>query len=126
MGKQRIILIVEDDEGLRKLWRTALAFAGFEVMEAGDGIHALRVLDAYLPDLVVLDIGLPKLDGISVQQEIAAQAVTRHVPVVIVTGSTDELGHLDVPCILRKPVAIEGLIQTIRKCLPAEAPGVYA
>ena len=126
MGKQRIILIVEDDDELRRLWRNTLACEGFDVLEAGDGISALHILDQYLPHLVVLDLGLPRLDGLSVQQEIAAQVITRHIPVVIVTGSADDLDHLNVPCVLRKPVSVDNLIGTIRKCLPAGAPRVHA
>ena len=88
MSKQRLILIVEDDVDLRRAWRLALQLDGFDIEEAGDGIAALRRLDDRQPDLVVLDLGLPALGGLSVQQEIAAQAVTRAIPIVIVTGSS--------------------------------------
>jgi two-component system KDP operon response regulator KdpE len=126
LGNQRIILVVEDDESLRSMWRIALRFEGFDVVEAGDGIEALRVIDQRIPDLVVLDLGLPKLGGESVRQEIGAQALTRQIPVVIVTGSTEDLGHLEVPCILRKPVAIEDLIRTVRSCIYSGAAGLHA
>jgi DNA-binding response OmpR family regulator len=122
----RTILVVEDDESLRRFWRSALKLEGFRVLEAMDGLHALHVLDEYIPDLVVLDLGLPKVDGVSVRQEIAAQVLTRDIPVVVVTGSTEELGHLDVPCVLRKPISADQLLAAIRKCLPAGPANVRA
>lgn len=124
MGKPRIILIVEDDVELRRLFRVTLILEGFDVDEAGDGINALRRIEQRPPDLVVLDLALPFLSGVSVQQEIAAQALTRHLPIVIVTASTEDLSNLDVPCVLRKPVEPEQLVNAVRKCLQSEAPSV--
>jgi CheY-like chemotaxis protein len=86
--RQKRVLIVEDDADLRRMFRTSLALAGYDVDEAGDGVDALRIVEARLPDLIVLDLVLRALDGISVQQELAARAVTRQIPIVIVTGST--------------------------------------
>jgi DNA-binding response OmpR family regulator len=119
-----MILVVEDDNDLRSVWKLALQLDGFDVEEAGDGITALRRLEEREPDLVVLDLGLPLLDGMSVQQEIAAQLVTRAIPIVIVTGSTEDLSHVDVSCILRKPVGPEQLVQTVRRCIRADISGV--
>ena len=117
VGNRQVILIVEDDADLRRVWRLALQLEGFGVEEAGDGIMALRRLDNHPPDLVVLDLGLPALGGLSVQQEIAAHAVTRDIPIVIVTGSPDDLSNVDVSCVLRKPIGPEQLIATVRRCL---------
>jgi DNA-binding response OmpR family regulator len=123
----RVILVVEDDTPVRGYWRTALTLAGFDVLEAQDGIQALRILEQYLPDLVVLDLGLPKLSGVSVRQEIAAQVVTRYIPVVVVTGSTEQdLTYLDVPCVLRKPVSSDQLVGAVRTWLPSGASGLGA
>src|SRR5258705_9814975 len=80
------ILVVEDDPELRRLFRTALSVSGFEVICAGDGVEALYRLDAELPDLVVLDLGLPRLSGRDVLREISANMRTRHIPIVVVTG----------------------------------------
>jgi DNA-binding response OmpR family regulator len=117
LSSEPLILIVEDDAPLRMLWRAALRLEGFETLEAGDGIEALRVLDQRTPDLVILDLGLPSLDGASVRQELAAQAIGRDIPVIIVTGSAEDLAHLDVPCVLRKPVSIDELLRSIHRCM---------
>ena len=121
---QLVILIVEDDADLRRMFRTALTLAGYDVDEAADGVEALRRLEVRRPDLVLLDIGLPTLSGVAVQQEIAANAYTRQIPVVVVTGLAMNLAHLDVKCILRKPVEPKELVNTVRSCLAAGAPGL--
>ncbi len=118
------MLVVEDDFALRRMYRTALALAGFEVIEADDGLSALHVLEQRKADIVVLDLMLPKLDGLTVQQEIAAQAQTRDIPIVIVTGSSLPLDDVNVPCILRKPVPPDDLVVAVRRCLASGASGV--
>jgi two-component system response regulator MprA len=115
------ILIVEDDADLRRLFRTALAIHGYDVEEAGDGLEALRLIENEPPDLVVLDLMLRALDGVSVQQELAARTLTSHIPVVIVTGSDLDLSSLEVACVLRKPVMPDELVATVRRCLRAGA-----
>ena len=111
------ILVVEDDADLRRMFRTALSLSGFEVEEAGDGVDALRLIENRIPDLIVLDLVLRSLDGVSVRQELAAQAVTRHIPIVIVTGSTIDTDSLEVACVLRKPVMPDELVRTVRHCM---------
>jgi DNA-binding response OmpR family regulator len=116
------ILIVDDDIDLRRLFRMTLTVAGYEVQQAGDGVEALQLIDNSPPDLVVLDLMLRALDGISVQQELAARAVTRHIPIVIITGSSLELAGVNVACVLRKPVMPDELIKTVAACLASGAP----
>lgn len=116
MARKRI-LIVEDNAELRRMFRTALAMAGYEVEEAADGIDALHVVENRLPDLVVLDLVLRVLDGLSVQQELAAHAPTSQIPIVIVTGSDINTDALDVARVLHKPVAPDELLQTVKHCL---------
>ena len=63
-SKPKRILVVEDHDDLRTLFRAALSGAGFDVTEARDGVQALRHLQGDLPDLVVLDLRLPRLNGV--------------------------------------------------------------
>jgi CheY-like chemotaxis protein len=91
--------------------------SGYDVEEAGDGIDALQIIDNQLPDLIVLDLVLRVLDGVSVQQELASQAVTRQIPIVIVTGSSINTSALDVACVLHKPVMPDELVRTVKHCL---------
>lgn len=123
MSKRQTILIVEDDEDLRRLFRTALTLDGYHVVEASNGIEALQRIDQAPPDLVVLDLLLPGVSGLVVHQEIAAQALTRHIPIVVITGSPLADASMKVACFLRKPVDPDRLVESVRTCLSEGAPG---
>src|SRR5687767_15394952 len=116
-GMAKRILVVEDNADLRRLFRTALSMAGFDVEEAPDGLDALHMIENRTPELVVLDLILRSLDGISVQQELAARAITRDIPIVIVTGSNLDVAGANVSCLLRKPITPDQLVETVRHCL---------
>jgi DNA-binding response OmpR family regulator len=112
------VLIVEDDVDLRRMFKTALSFGGYEVLEAGDGLQALRHLESSDLDGMVLDLGLPLVSGHVVLQEVAANAHARQVPVVVVV--TAQPGPYQLPhasCVLTKPVTPERLVGTVRRCL---------
>ena len=119
MSSRQTILIVEDDEDLRRMFRTTLTLAGFDVTEAGDGLEALQRIDADPPALVVLDLMLPGVSGVVVYQEIAAHAVTRDIPIVVITGSTMLESEMNVACFMRKPIFPERLVEAVRTCLAA-------
>jgi putative two-component system response regulator len=116
---RKAVLVVEDDSASRRMFATALTLAGFDVREAPNGYEAIHSVERNPPDLIVLDLLLPGFGGLAVQQEIAERARTRLIPIVIVTGSTRELGHLAVASVLRKPVDPDALVETVRKCLEA-------
>jgi CheY-like chemotaxis protein len=122
---RKTVLIVEDDDDLRRMFRTALMIAGFTVEEAADGAAALYRIHHEPPDLIVLDLSLPTVSGLIVYQEVAAHAHTRQIPVVIVTGSSMDLDHLAVPCLLRKPVDPEKLVSAVKDCLRQQSGTVY-
>ena len=122
--RQKRVLIVEDDADLRRMFRTSLALAGYDVDEAGDGVR--RAAHRGEPP-ARSDRPRPvlhSLDGISVQQELAARAVTRQIPIVVVTGSAIATDALPVACVLRKPVMPDELVRTVRHCIVAERAGV--
>lgn len=117
MDKRQTVLVVEDDAALRQMFVTALKIAGFDVLEAPNGYEAIHSVERQLPDVIVLDLLLPGFGGLSVQRDIADRAMTRHIPIVIVTGSTRPLDNLPVACVLRKPVDPEELVAKVRECL---------
>jgi len=78
------ILVVDDEESIRELYRAELAEEGYEVDLAGDGLQALRRLDAFRPDLVTLDVKMPGIDGIETLRRIRERHPT--VPVILVTA----------------------------------------
>jgi DNA-binding response OmpR family regulator len=119
MLRRQRILLVDDDESLRRMLRTALAFAHYDVQEAGDGLHALRLLDNDPPDAVILDLGLPFISGYTVRAEIAAHAHTRDIPVIVITGTPGDHDRLDVACVLQKPFEMDALVNAVRSCVAA-------
>jgi two-component system, sensor histidine kinase and response regulator len=122
MIARQAILIVEDDDDLRRLFRTTLTLAGYAVFEADNGLDALRRIDHSPPDLVVLDLMLPTISGFAVQQEISAQSYTSHIPIIVITGSAIELTGVNVACVLRKPIEPDELLAAVRNCLAKAVP----
>jgi len=120
---RQMILIVEDDRDLRRMYRHALVLANFDVREAGDGLDALRQIEAAVPDLIVLDLLLPVLGGVSVLQDVVANAHTKDIPIVIVTGSAIEVSDADVACLLRKPVSPDALVTAVSRCINTRVRG---
>jgi DNA-binding response OmpR family regulator len=114
------VLIVEDDPELRTLYRTALSLAGYWVIAVGDGIEALRHIDADPPDIVVLDMGLPRLGGRDVSLEVKSHAETATIPIVVVTGDARGLNTSDFACVLQKPIDLDTLVRTVERCLRQE------
>ena len=80
------VLVVEDDDDIADVLRRSLRQEGHEVRTAGDGEEALSMAAEFVPDLVVLDLGLPKLDGVDVCRKLRAAG---DVPILILTARTD-------------------------------------
>ena len=91
------VLIVDDEGAIRLICRLNLRSAGFETLEASDGVSALALARAERPDLILLDVMLPELDGWHVAEELAASDETRDIPIVFLSArseSGDQLrGH---------------------------------
>ena len=84
------ILLVEDEENLRRVLRDILTRSGFSVIEAADGVEALDQIDRAAPDIVVLDLDLPKLDGYGVLRRLRSRRETASLPVLVLTAKGDE------------------------------------
>ena len=82
-----LILIVEDNEKNLKLVRDVLQYKGYQTIEAGTGEEGVRLAKARIPDLVLMDIQLPGIDGITALGQLRADAATRAIPVIAVTAS---------------------------------------
>ena len=131
-SSRRTALVVEDDPDHVELIVRALRKAGIatEVEVASDGAEALDFLFAtgpyagrdprQLPQVIFLDLNLPRIGGLEVLRRIRAHRQTRHIPVLILTGSEEEDDHvmsndLGANCILRKPVDYEQFLESFRQ-----------
>ena len=85
------ILVVDDDAHIREVVQYALEKAGFEVVEAGDGQEALRQFNKAAPDLIILDITMPELDGLAACREIRKSS---EVPILFLSSRTDEVDRV--------------------------------
>jgi class 3 adenylate cyclase/CheY-like chemotaxis protein len=89
MHKPPRILIVDDNETNRDILVTRLETHGYELLQAGDGEEALAAAKQYLPDLILLDVMMPKIDGIEVTRRIKADASMPFMPIILVTAKAD-------------------------------------
>lgn len=111
--ERRSVLVVDDDVATREMFRMALRIAGFDVETASDGVAALRRIDEHVPDVVVLDLDMPGVNGIAVHGELDSRERTRHVPIVIVTG-TDWQSPFPASAALAKPLSPHELVDAVR------------
>ncbi len=115
---QQQVLVVEDDPGLRELYRSVLRAAGYAVVAVEDGVDALRRVEHDPPDAVVLDLGLPRLNGRDVQRELKSSPDTRDIPIVVVSGTdTSDLDPADFACVMHKPINADALIRAVQNCV---------
>jgi CheY-like chemotaxis protein len=87
---QRKVLLVDDEDSLRRVMKDLLEREGFKVAEARDGVAALDQVDKFGPDVIVLDLNLPGLDGYGVLSHLRSRPATVNVPVIVLTAKGDE------------------------------------
>jgi len=87
--KKNTILLAEDDEFLQRMYATKLAGSGFEVLVASDGEKALALIKKNKPDVVLLDILMPKMDGFAVLEAVKTDPGTKSIPVILLTNLSE-------------------------------------
>ena len=118
------VLVVEDDEDIADVLRRSLRNEGYDVRTSADGVDALDVAAGFVPDLVVLDLGLPRLDGVEVCRRLRADS---DVPILMLTARSeteDRVGGLDSGAddYLAKPFERKELLARIRALLRRRPP----
>ncbi len=91
-----VVLLVDDEDDLRRVMRDLLEREGYSVQEARDGVQALDQVDRHAPDVIVLDLNLPGLDGYGVLSQLRSRSATRNIPVIVLTAKGDEENEVRV------------------------------
>jgi CheY-like chemotaxis protein len=125
--KRRLILVAEDNDDLRGMLRTWLSSRGFDVAEASDGAEAIDFCRLTAPDLILTDLQMPGIDGITAIRHIRRDERLRHIPIIVITAFGDwgmdlflnieSLGDAPVEY-LAKPVSLGGLAEVLGRLLP--------
>jgi DNA-binding response OmpR family regulator len=89
-----VVLIVDDEASIRLLCRVNLRLEGLDTVEAGDGETALRVARELKPDLILLDVMMPNVDGWQVAAELASDKETRNLPIVFLSARAEPADHM--------------------------------
>lgn len=115
---QKRVLVIEDNEDNLFLMRTMLARAEYEVIEASDGIVGLEIARQEQPDIILLDLALPELDGWEVARKLKTYIQTKEIPIIAVTAHSlpkNKQRALDAGCdaIVGKPFNIAKLVEKI-------------
>src|SRR6266567_6794755 len=124
----KTILVVDDEDGVRESVREVLSDEGYRVLDTADGAQVLKIIRDERPELVLLDIWMPQMDGIGLLKEIKTQEP--NINVVMVSGhgnihtavTATKFGAFDF---IEKPVSLEGLLLTVQRAL-GELPAVGA
>jgi len=122
----RKILIVDDSESVRMIARLALREQGYDVVEAINGVEALKQLDAERVHLVISDVNMPQMDGITLLKQIKASAKHKFTPIIMLTTEAgqdkkDEGRAAGAKAWITKPFQPKVLVDAVAKLMPAAA-----
>jgi type II secretory ATPase GspE/PulE/Tfp pilus assembly ATPase PilB-like protein/ActR/RegA family two-component response regulator len=126
-GPARRVLLVDDEDSLRKVLKDLLEREGYAVAEARDGVQALDQVDRVGPDIVVLDLNLPGLDGYGVLSQLRSRPATADLPVIVLTAKGDEdnevrVFELGADDFLQKPFRARALSARLEAVLDRRRP----
>jgi CheY-like chemotaxis protein len=122
--EQPLVLVVEDYQDAREMYAAYLQFSGFDVAEAGNGLEAIEKTLELLPDIVLMDLALPRMDGWEATRRLKNDERTRHIPIVALTGHA-LAGHAEgaraagCDAFVTKPCLPDALVAEIRRLLDA-------
>ncbi len=129
--EQALVLVVEDYQDAREMYAAYLQFSGYRVAEATNGVEAIEKTLELLPDIILMDLALPKMDGWEATRRLKSDERTKHIPIVALTGHA-LAGHAEgarqagCDSFVTKPCLPDALVAEIRKMLamrPAREPG---
>lgn len=113
-----LVLLVDDDEDCRRIYRLALEHAGHRVLLANDGLEGLRIAKEEEPELILMDIAMPNLDGFSALKRLRAHGSTKDLRIVAITAAASyydlsEFTAAGFDGLLTKPVGPRELVEAV-------------
>jgi two-component system, cell cycle response regulator DivK len=126
--KSPLILVVDDYQDAREMYAEYLQFSGFRVAEARNGNEAMEQAFALKPDLILMDLSLPGMDGWEATRRLKADASTRHIPIVALTGhalagASEGAKKAGCDSFVTKPCLPDDLVVEVRRMLGAVKQG---
>ena len=126
-----LVLVVEDYQDAREMYSAYLQFSGYRVAEATNGLEAIEKTLELMPDIILMDLALPKIDGWEATKRLKSDERTKHIPIVALTGHAlagFAEGAREAGCdaFVTKPCLPDALVAEIRRMLertPAHEPG---
>ncbi|MEN3340412.1 MAG: two-component system, cell cycle response regulator DivK [Acidobacteriota bacterium] len=121
-----LVLVVEDYQDAREMYAAYLQFSGYEVAEATDGVQAIEKTLELMPDIILMDLALPKMDGWEATRRLKSDERTRHIPIVALTGHA-LAGHAEgarqagCDSFVTKPCLPDALVAEIERMLAARS-----
>lgn len=118
-----IVLVVDDEEMTRKLLRLMLERDGFVIVEAEDGLEALEIIKHEMPDIIIMDVMMPNMDGFSACQALRSKPETAEIPIILLSARAQAEAiraglSAGANRYMTKPISKPELVQTIRDLLP--------
>ena len=119
-----VVLIAEDQQDLRQLYAEQLTLSGFDVIEAGNGAEAIDLSSSRMPDVILMDLSMPVVDGWEATKRLRADIRTAHIPVVALTahdgsGELERATSAGCDWFVPKPCPPDALITEVRRVLSA-------
>jgi CheY-like chemotaxis protein len=126
-----LVLVVEDYQDAREMYAAYLQFSGYRVAEATNGLEAIEQANALMPDIILMDLALPKMDGWEATRRLKMAAATRHIPIVALPGHA-LAGHAEgakqagCDSFVTKPCLPDALVAEIKRMLALGEPATGA
>lgn len=123
---QPLVLVVEDYQDAREMYAAYLSFSGYRVAEATNGIEAIEKTIELLPDIILMDLALPRMDGWEATRRLKLDERTKHIPIVALTGHAlagyaEGARQAGCDAFVTKPCLPDALVAEIQRMLSAKA-----
>jgi CheY-like chemotaxis protein len=127
-SRGQTLLLVEDNEDNRIIYTTVLRHIGYEVLEALDGIQAIAMARSALPDLILMDISIPELDGWEATRILRDDPLTRDIPIIALTAHAladdrERAQHVGFTAYLAKPIEPRAVVAEVERWIGTGGAG---